>query len=229
MSTPGTAAALHGFTFDAPQGFVELPLEPDELPEDGLAELGASFAAVFGLDAGDENCAQLAGPLAAVGAAAGDGGLWFAAVGLFRSPDEPQRPAMILLTATAMPSDHTDPGIALTGLREIHNADPDAEVLTLDLQVGKAVAVVTEQRNGITTGEVPVPVLRRQVAAWIPDREGTTVAVVAVSTNNWQDWEHVCRLALAVFESFAWDEGQPQGGAAPANPSFIERRLAGEV
>jgi hypothetical protein len=39
---------------------------------------------------------------------------------------------------------------------------------------------------------------------WIPDRDGTTLAVLSASTNNWRDWRRVCELALGVFETVEW-------------------------
>ena len=54
-------------------------------------------------------------------------------------------------------------------------------------------------------GADPLPVLQRQLLAWIPDPAGSAVAVVGVASNSWPDWAHVCDLALDVFESVSWD------------------------
>jgi hypothetical protein len=54
-------------------------------------------------------------------------------------------------------------------------------------------------------GVGPLPLLQRQVLAWIPDPAGSAVAVIGVASNCWQDWAHICDLALDVFESVLWD------------------------
>jgi hypothetical protein len=51
----------------------------------------------------------------------------------------------------------------------------------------------------------PIPVLTRQLSAWVPDRDGTTIGVISVMTNSFQDWERVCVLALDIFDSFGWE------------------------
>lgn len=53
----------------------------------------------------------------------------------------------------------------------------------------------------------PAVVLNRQVSAWIPEPDGDTIAVVSVASPSWPDWEHVCDLALGIFDSFGWENG----------------------
>lgn len=76
----------------------------------------------------------------------------------------------------------------------------------LDLPEGKAVVTVQEEKTILRNeaGELEVRVLQRQVAAWIPDPRGTSVAMVGVCSNDWQDWEHVAVLALDIFDTVSW-------------------------
>lgn len=93
----------------------------------------------------------------------------------------------------------------ITGLRQVYAADPGTEVL--QLPAGRALATVREEPLLIKLdGDAPVALLQRQVVAWIPDRAGSAVAVVGVASNCWQDWPHVCDLALEIFDSVAWDD-----------------------
>ena len=95
---------------------------------------------------------------------------------------------------------------ALMAIHQELGASP--EVLTLP--AGEAVAVVTEAAQDVGTDpESPAVVLNRQVSAWIPDPDGDTIAVVSVASPSWPDWEHVCDLALGIFDSFGWETGAP--------------------
>lgn len=81
----------------------------------------------------------------------------------------------------------------------------DRTVEQIKLPVGPAIATVTEEENALVMGDEPIQVLTRQLSAWVPDREGTTIAVVSVMTNSFRDWEHVCTLALDIFDSLGWE------------------------
>lgn len=211
------AHPLRGFRFDLPSGFIEVPVHDDELSPDSFGELSAKVAGWFALPTDDGNATAMALGLATFGAMAGQDGADYAAVGLYRSPDDPQRPIMVLVTSIGMPSDHDRPATAIAGLLEIHDAAARGMVGTLKLPVGPAVAIVTEEETALRIGEEVTPMLRRQVAAWVPDPDGTTLAVLAVSTTSWQDWEHVCTLAVGIFESLEWDPLAGTGSATLAH------------
>lgn len=192
------------FVFGLPSGFVELPVRKDDLRDENLDHLVTSVAGVFGLEANDDNAVQAALGLAALGSAVGDRGVDYAAVGFYRSPDDPNRPIMVVVTSIGMDSDHADLQTAIDALVEIHQEKNHDSVERISLPAGPAVAVVDEDPQYLQLGDDSVPLLQRRVTAWIPDRQGTTIAVISVCTNSWQDWEHVCRLALEIFRSLAW-------------------------
>jgi hypothetical protein len=197
------SASIRNFTFSLPPGFVAVPLDEEELTPDRLARLGADVAVLFGLPAEDPNAMSVGLHLAAFGSMAGSDGVDFAAVGLFRSPDAPDQPIMVLITAVGVPASHDSPDTAITGMLRIHEQGRGT-ASRLTLPVGPAVALVTEQPQELKLGEESIPVLQRQVSVWIPDRDGTTLAVLSASTNNWRDWRRVCELALGVFETVEW-------------------------
>jgi hypothetical protein len=128
-------------------------------------------------------------------------------MGMFRSPDEPERPVSVILTGTRLPSGHETPDVAIDGLRDLHTQQGKNSVETLTLPVGPAVVVIDEDLQSIPAeeGADPVAMLTRRATAWIPDPYGTTLGVVSVISPSWQDWAPVCDLALDVFDSFAWE------------------------
>lgn len=201
-SAPAVPPCLRRFQFGLPTGFVELPVDPEDLSPESFGTLRREVAGAFGFDADDPSTEAAALGMATLGLMMA--GVDYAAVGIYRSPDEPGRPIMIVLTGTGLPSDHDRPETAIEGLLEIHEAQGQGTVGRLTLPTGPAVVVVSEQESVLHIGEATAPVLQRQVAAWLPDPAGSTIAVVSASTNSWPDWEHVCALALDVFESLEW-------------------------
>jgi hypothetical protein len=195
------------FVFDLPSGFVELPIREDDLREENLDHLVTSVAGVFGLEPAGDDAIQAALGLAAVGAAVGDRGVDYAAAGFYRSPDDADRPIMILVTSIGMDSEHADQQTAIDALIEIHQSGDHNSVERISLPTGPAVAVVDEDPQYLQVGDDSIPLLQRRVTAWIPDRQGTTIAAISAATNSWPDWEHVCQLALEIFRSLAWTSG----------------------
>jgi hypothetical protein len=174
---------------------------------DSAQALAAELAGRFGLPADDVSAVVVADLFAVFGAMAGESGIEFAAVGLFRSPDAPERPASVFLTGTRMRSDHGSPDVAIAGLRDILAGQGADTVEALTLPAGPAVVVVDESMQELPTGEAtdPAVILTRRATAWIPDPDGTTVGIVSVISPSWQDWAHTCDLALDVFDSFSWE------------------------
>ena len=192
---------MTGFTIGLPEGFIELSATP------ATAELQRELEELFSLPAGDTSAARVAESLSALGALAAGSGAQYSSIGLFRSPDDPQRPVSVVLTASQMASNHDGAGTVITGLRQVYAADPGTGTEVLQLPAGRALATVREEPLLIKlNGDAPVALLQRQVVAWIPDRAGSAVAVVGVASNCWQDWPHVCDLALEIFDSVAWDD-----------------------
>jgi hypothetical protein len=197
---------MNGFTIELPDGFVALPASA------ATAEIGRALEELFHLPPSDTSTTKVAESLSALGLIAAASGAEYTSIGFFRSPDDPKRPVSALLTAARMASDHDDATTVIAGLREVYAQDPDTDAQVLQLRAGPALATVREEPAMIEIkGADPLPLLQRQVLAWIPDPAGSAVAVIGVASNSWQDWPHVCDLALDVFESASWDNfGQDQ-------------------
>jgi hypothetical protein len=199
---PDTARSFH---IGLPDGFVELPSDLESTTPDSVAAVTAYFAKLFYLPSDDQNAAMAAVYFAAIGTSSGDAGIDSTALAVYRSPDDPDRGMMVLLSSTCVPAGHADVASAIAGLLEIHRAQRPDAVTRVELPAGPAVVVVTEERNSVVVEEVVTPVVHRKITAWVPDPDGTTLAVVSMASNNWPDWEHVCRLALNVFDTLEWD------------------------
>ncbi|WP_141921351.1 hypothetical protein [Halopolyspora algeriensis] len=199
--------AQRGFRLGLPDGFIPLPLDDVDLDveSDEFESLVSFVAERFGLSATDESSIAAAASFAQLGSVIGDSGVDYSAIAFYKSPDDPMRPIMVTLTGIAMPSDHHRKSEAVANLLELHGSSSDSTVEEIRLPVGPAAATVTEEQNALVMGDEPIPVLTRQLSAWIPDPDGTTIAVVSVMTNSFQDWEHVCTLALDIFDSFGWE------------------------
>lgn len=196
---------MTAFTIELPEGFIELPAAT------ATASVQRELEELFRLPEGDTSAAQVAQSLSALGLIAADSGAEHASIGFFRSPDDPQRPVSVVLTASRMASDHDDPTTVIAGLREVYAADADTDTEVLRLPAGQALATIREQPAMLEIeGVAPLPLLQRQVLAWIPDPTGSVVAVIGVASNSWRDWPHVCDLALDVFESVSWLDA-PEG------------------
>lgn len=190
---------MTGFTIELPEGFIELPAAT------ASASVQRELEELFRLPAGDTSAAKAAESLSALGLIAADSGAEHTSIGFFCSPEDPQRPVSVVLTASRMASDHDDPMTVIAGLREVYAADTDTDTEVLRLPAGQALATIREQPATLEIeGVDPLPLLQRQVLAWIPDPTGSVVAVIGVASNSWQDWPHVCDLALDVFESVSW-------------------------
>jgi hypothetical protein len=192
---------VNGFTIELPEGFVALPASA------APAEVGSALEELFHLPPGDTSAAKAAESLSELGQIAADGGAEYTSIGFFRSPDDPQRPVSVVLTASRMSSDHDDPGTVIAGLRNVYASNPDTDAQILQLPAGPALAAIREEPAMIEIeGADPLPLLQRQVLTWIPNPAGSAVAVIGVASNCWQDWPHICDLALDVFESVSWEQ-----------------------
>ncbi len=199
--------ARRGFRLGLPDGFIPLPLSEGDIDvESDEFESLVSFAAeAFGLSATDESSIATATSFAQLGSIISDSGVDYSAIAFYKSPDDLMRPIMVTLTGIAMPSDHRSREAAITDLLELHGESNDSTTEEIRLPVGPAVATVTEEENALVMGDEPIQVLTRQLSAWVPDRDGTTIAVVSIMTNSFRDWEYVCTLALDIFDSLGWE------------------------
>ncbi|MGH3840458.1 MAG: hypothetical protein ACRDS0_03290 [Pseudonocardiaceae bacterium] len=129
---------MTGFTIDLPESFIELPAGAQ------TAQVQRELEERFGLPAGDTSAAKVAESLSALGLIAAGSGAQHTSIGLFRSPDDPQRPVSVVLTASRMDSDHDDPTVAIAGLSEVYAADPGIDTEVLQLPAGAALATIRE-------------------------------------------------------------------------------------
>ncbi|MGH3938100.1 MAG: hypothetical protein ACRDTG_05605 [Pseudonocardiaceae bacterium] len=195
----GPRCGVNGFTLELPAGFVALPAVV------ATTEVARAVEELFALPPGDPSAAKVAESLSALGLQAADDGAEYTSIGFFRSPDDPQRPVCVLLTAARMSSDHDEPSTVIAGLREVYASDPNTETRMLRLAAGPALTAVREEPAMIEIeGATSLPLLQRQILTWVPDPAGSAVAVIGLVSNAWRDWGHVCDLALEVVDSLSW-------------------------
>lgn len=200
-----TESTARSFGLGLPAGFVDLPSSVASATAASIGEVTAYFARLFNLPLDDLNAAAAAVYFAAVGTSSGADGIDHTAMAMYRSPDDPERAMMVLLSSSCLPASHPGVAPAVAGLLEIHRASDRNTVAQVELPAGPAVVVVDEEQNGITIGEQFAPIVHRKITAWVPDPDGTTIAVVSMASNNWPDWAYVCRLALDIFDTLEWD------------------------
>lgn len=204
--TSSVEQSTRAFSLELPDGFVELPSDLETTTPEQVQEVTAYFARLFGLPPDDLDAAAVAVNFAAIGATAGDEGIDSTAMAMYRFPDDPERAMMIMLSSMCLPAAHDNIESAVAGLVQVHSAIGRGEVSELTLPAGRSVVVVSDEENSVTVNEVTLPVLHRTITAWVPDPGGTTVGVVSFASNNWQDWTHICRLAVQILVTMRWDE-----------------------
>lgn len=198
-----TIGSMRRMAVELPVGFIGLPTH--EATADELESVARGFEAQFNLGSADRSAAAMAQWLSVCGQVAGAGGMEFAAIGLFHSPDDLERPVSVMITGTRMASSG-GPAEAIAGMQGLFEQQEEASVQSVQLQAGQALLVTTEQPMTVPVeGQDDVGVIQRQVTAWIPDATGSVLGVVSVSSGSWQDWAHVCDLALRVFDSVQWE------------------------
>jgi len=203
MMTSALSSGQREYTLDLPPGFIEIPL--GELSSDVIERAATQAATAFGLSQGDQHTRNLAFALSSAVAGELANDISYLAIGFFRSHDG-ARPIMVAITCLSRPSQHEEVQAAISGLLEVHRDQGQESVWPIQLSSGPAVAVVTEEFNELTIDgqQDAIPLIQRAVTAWTPDPDGTTLAVVSVSSNNWQDWDSVCELALDLFDTLEW-------------------------
>lgn len=191
------------FSLFLPEGFIELHAGEPDLAQ--LRSLAADIAGVFGLDPGaeiDQGLAESTVLLTTAAAASAAGGSSYTAAGFFRSPDDPNRPIMALVSCFCVESSHTSANVAIAGLEEVHRRTSNGPVEVVELPAGPAVVAQSTTPGRITLGEDSVAITEHAITAWIPGPK--VVLGLAVTSNNTEDWPHVADLASGLFETFEW-------------------------
>ncbi len=143
-----SATSMRSFSVDLPEGMVPIPMIASAGSATALAE---ALAGRFGLRADDVSAVVVADLFTVFGEMMGESGVEFAAMGLFRSPDDPERPASVFMTGMRIASDHESPEVAIRGLRELHTGRGADAVETITLPAGPAVVVVDESMRELST------------------------------------------------------------------------------
>lgn len=200
-----TTTDLRGLAIELPDGFIGLPTSGVS-PEDVDSVTGA-LEQLFGVPHGDPSAGETARWLCVTGQTTGLGGMELAAIGFFHSPDDLERPVYALVSSRRMPADFGTRTEAISGLQELFSQQEECFTQAVELDSGQALLVTTERPMTIPTEgrEDGVPVLQREVTAWLPDSTGSVLGVISVSSGSWRDWAHVCDLALTVFNSAQWE------------------------
>lgn len=212
MTSP-EVAQRPGISLTLPPEFAELP--SGEVDEATFRSLAAEIAARFGLDPDaeiDQGLAETTAMLLAAGAASSAGGSTFTAAGFFRSPDDPRRPLMVLVSVFYVESSHPSIAVAIAGLEEMHRQKGAAPEI-VDLSAGRAVVTTSRVANSVGVNEGQVDIVQHSIVAWISHPAGEGIAGVAVSSNNSEDWVHVEDMARGLFETFEWEDAPTPVGA----------------
>ncbi|MGH3517473.1 MAG: hypothetical protein ACRDQ7_08685 [Haloechinothrix sp.] len=215
MTTPKTTD-IPGISIDLPAGFIQLP--GGDVDEAVFRSLASDIATTFGLapDAEiDQGLAETTTMLLTMGAAASAGGSAFTSAGFFRSPDDPQRPIMALVSVYYVESEHHSVSAAVAGLEQLHKEAGANQPAIVDLPAGRSVITKSRTPSSISIDAQAVEIVQHSIVAWIPNPNGNGVAGVAVSSNNSEDLSHVEDLARGVFHTFEWDD--PREATAPVS------------
>ncbi|MGH3633979.1 MAG: hypothetical protein ACRDTS_07785 [Mycobacterium sp.] len=201
------------FSIHVPDGFMPITAG---LNYNVRSELETRFATMFSISADHVGVRSIVDLLSELGVSHHDSGIDFSAIGLFRSPDEPDRPVSALLTCARMAASNESNTVTLSGLRELHEREPNSRVMEIEIQAGRCIAVVKEFFQSIPADEDKMYIVSaRQVTVWVPNPDGSSIAVVSIISNSIRDWPNVCDTALDVFNSIAWEEIEGFGADAP--------------
>lgn len=192
------------FNIAVPSGFIGLPasdIDGEQVDE----SLRNQVSEALGIDSSSEDLDAASASFSSIGAMFGEAGVEYSAIGFFLSPEDTSRPVMVTICGMTMSSDHQRQNEAVTNLLDFYENHTEYSAREVSIQAGPAVIVINEEENALVIDGSSIPVLTRYATAWVPDPEGTTLGIVSVMTNSYQDWEHVCTLALDIFDSFDWE------------------------
>ncbi|QDQ13044.1 hypothetical protein [Streptomyces spectabilis] len=216
--TTAAGTAPPPMSFNTPEGFFVLPLA-------GAAEDRAERAELFarGLySRGDEEIWAPAAPYyAALGEFLADGGVTYAALGLFSTADtedaegaEDARPAryeaslgvaQCAFTLAAVPTDQSDPDVAAQGLYALLSQDEYNDVDWLDLPCGPAVTRATVSgyrlRPELTGDGEERELLTGEIQAHVPFPRAPFTAVFTLHTASMDHWAAFRDMMTAILHT----------------------------
>lgn len=203
-------------SFTLPAGFIELPA--GEVDEETFRAVAGELTTWFALGPNapiDQGIAEATVMLLTAGAAARAGGAGYTAAGIFRSPEQSDRPLLVLVNCFAMESDHATVEDAVAGLVEANRETAAGPVRTVELPCGQAVTVENTKTGEFAAGEASVELTEHTLTAWVPADRGIVYGI-ALSSHNTEDWEYILDMAGGVLGTVEWDAGDAQGTSATA-------------
>lgn len=199
-----TSSDPRGFAVEIPGGFIGLPTR--EPTHQDLSDVARGLEDTFQTEHGDQSASEMAYWFSLIGQLAGAGGMEFAAIGFFHSPDDLARPVYMLVSGKRVLAQFARPEEGLVYLQEYFDQQGVSRTEKVQLSVGEALVVITEQPAEFpVNGNETSTVLQYDMTAWIPDPGCTTIGVVSVSTSSWKDWNYVYEFALGLFDSAVWE------------------------
>lgn len=198
-------------TFDVPESFYALPLAvtPDE-----RAVLAEKFVRELYPNGNDDLWTPAAPYYAAIGAAMGDRGLAYAAMGLFSIPEGI---AHCSFTVAAMESDHPSVEVAANGIREILTRDEANDARWIDLPCGPAVSCVTLREITIspelTASGAEAKLRMGQVQVYVPFSTGPYTAIFTMDTAAVNYWGEFSEMTMAILRTISFAERDDETAA----------------
>lgn len=207
MTTAANTTLQEGFTIELPDSFVSLPT--DSIDEAALEFVSAEIADALGLDEADKDSYAASQLFAAAGVVAGEFEVDTVSIGFFLAPPTSNAtvadPVVLFLTTTSFQAEAADIDVAIEGLKDIAETDTKATPFDVRLPCGRAVIAASERTVVLEQeGSTDTPLLQRSLTLWAPNPATGQVAVVHVSTNNWNHWERVCETSMDIFETLDW-------------------------
>lgn len=197
------ATGIPPLLFVLPDGFHELPLQSDPAQRATAAE---AFARELYPNGSEELWRTNAPAFAAMGEMTAATGVAYAAMGVF--DNERGGVATVNLTIAATASDHTDPEVAATGLREILVRDEFNDSRWLNLPCGPAVSRITVTKfpldPALTAGGAPAELVQGQIQVFVPFPTGPLMAIVTMGTFNMESWVEVSEMAAVLVQTLTF-------------------------
>ncbi|MEZ0111978.1 hypothetical protein ABH920_005997 [Catenulispora sp. EB89] len=185
--------------FVLPDGFHELPLQPDSADRAAAAE---AFARELYPNGDEELWRTNAPAFAAMGEMTAATGVAYAAMGVF--DNERGGIATVNLTIAATASDHTDPETAALAIREVLVRDEFNDSRWLNLPSGPAVSRITVTRfplDPALTGGAAAELVQGQIQVYVPFPTGPFMAIVTLGTYNMEAWVEVSEMAAVLVQT----------------------------
>lgn len=208
-------------TFNVPDNFLAYPMHEDPAERLAAAEI---FARKLYGNGTEELWQALAPSIAAAGQLNADSGAAYAAMGAY--DNEQGGIATCTLTVALTPSDHSDPEVAATGLREVLVRDEFNDSRWLDLPCGPAVSRLTVTKYpldpDLTGGVEGAELTQAQIQVYIPFPTGPWIAVLTMQTPNMEVWAELSSMMATIVSSVDFPAGEGGEGATTAEPNASE-------